>query len=76
MNKPPDELWESETVRALRVELETSRESRRRAWEVLQELRKILTDLGNREDPAAQRKMLPSGGGSVEADVASLLTGT
>jgi hypothetical protein len=30
--------------------------SRRRAWEVLQELRKILTDLGNREIPPPKEK--------------------
>jgi hypothetical protein len=40
---------EGETVRALRAELEASRQSRLRAWYVLQEIRKILTSLGNRQ---------------------------
>ncbi|MBV9274269.1 MAG: hypothetical protein JO333_10275 [Verrucomicrobia bacterium] len=52
----------AETVRALRAKLETSRASRRRAWEVLQEFRKILTDLGNREIPPPKEKSIQAEG--------------
>jgi len=49
-------------IQDLLDELETSRTSRKRAWEVLQELRWVLKDITGTEIPAPERKTIDSEG--------------